>query len=68
MGRGTQSPCLSSELPGCTLFSKGSTLTPTPFPTLGRSWPSWSCRNSWCSWRPGEYLPLSLALSLGPWE
>ena len=35
---------------------------PPPRPTLGRSWTSWSCRNCWCSRRPGEYLPLSPAL------
>lgn len=44
------------------LALRGPTLTPTPLPTIGRSWSSWSYRNSWCSGCPGEYCPLSLAL------
>lgn len=38
----------------------------SPLPTLGRSWPSRSCRNRWCSWCPGEYLPWKPVLSPGP--
>ena len=36
---------------------KGLCFDSYPLPNLGRSWPSRSCRNSWCSRRPCEYLP-----------
>lgn len=57
MGRGHREPLPIIVASWVHFALEGPHFDSYPLPTLGRSWPSRSCRNSWCSRCPCEYLP-----------